>query len=143
MRKNQDFLNPSGTDWIVKNGCWISICTEPINSMQQSCRQCYVGVFIIIFFTYQKLYPKYNGFVSHQKFDEPETGFVVGSFEGVDEEEHHEAVEDEGVRLHRDPNVVRKQTGQDAETPQHPQKPSNLQKVKRKKDQIEHPDELE
>ncbi len=51
-----------------------------------------------------------NGFVSHQKFDEPETGFVVASFEGVDEEEHHEAVEDEGVRLHRKPCVVRKQT---------------------------------
>lgn len=57
------------------------------------------------------MFIKRNGFVSHQKFDEPETGFVVGSFEGVDEEEHHEAVEDEGVCLHREPSVVRKQTG--------------------------------
>ncbi len=56
------------------------------------------------------MFIKCNGFVSHQKFDEPETGFVVASFEGVYEEEHHEAVEDEGVRLHREPSVVRKQT---------------------------------
>lgn len=61
-----------------------------------------------------------------QQLEEPETRFVVAGFEGVDEEEHHEAVEDQGVDLHGDVDVLRVQAGEDAEAPQHAQEPCDL-----------------
>lgn len=62
-----------------------------------------------------------------QQLEEPETGFVVAGFDGVDEEEHHEAVEDQRVDLHGDVDVLRVQAGEDAEAPQHAQEPRDLQ----------------
>lgn len=66
-----------------------------------------------------------------QQLEEPETRFVVAGFDGVDEEEHHEAVEDQGVDLHGDVDVLRKQAGEDAETPQHTQEPCDLQQKRK------------
>lgn len=62
-----------------------------------------------------------------QQLEEPETRLVVAGFDGVDEEEHHEAVEDQRVDLHGDVGVLRVQAGEDAETPQHTQEPCDLQ----------------
>lgn len=64
-----------------------------------------------------------------QQLEEPETRLVVAGFEGVDEEEHHEAVEDQGVDLHGDVDVLRVQAGEDAETPQHAQEACDLQET--------------
>lgn len=61
-----------------------------------------------------------------QQLEEPETRLVVAGFDGVDEEEHHEAVEDQRVDLHGDVGVLRVQAGEDAETPQHTQEPCDL-----------------
>lgn len=41
-----------------------------------------------------------------QQLEEPETRLVVAGFDGVDEEEHHEAVEDQRVDLHGDVGVL-------------------------------------
>lgn len=70
--------------------------------------------------------------LTDQQFEEPETWFVVAGLEGVDEEEHHEAIKDERVGLHGDVSVLRVETGEDAETPQHAQETSNLQHRKEK-----------
>lgn len=67
-----------------------------------------------------------------QQLEEPETRLVVAGFEGVDEEEHHEAVEDQGVDLHGDVDVLRVQAGEDAEAPQHTQEPCDLQRTERR-----------
>lgn len=70
--------------------------------------------------------------MTHQQFEEPETRFVVTSLEGVDEEQQYEAIKDERIGLRGDVSVLRVETGEDAETPQHTQETSNLQHRKEK-----------
>lgn len=77
--------------------------------------------------------PGTTGERTDQQLEEPETGLVVAGLEGVDEEEHHEAVEDERVDLHGEVGVLRVQAGEDAEAPQNTQETGNLQQTHRKK----------
>lgn len=64
---------------------------------------------------------------TNQQFKEPEAWFIVAGLEGVDEEKHHEAIENQGVDLHGDGGLLRVQAGQDAEAPQNSQKARDLQ----------------
>lgn len=56
----------------------------------------------------------------YQEFEQPEARLIVAGLEGVYEKEEEKAVESQRVSLHRDQDAVTEETGQQADTPQHP-----------------------